>query len=103
MSRGAGTIMGAACAGTSEAARLIEASDGGLVIPPGDDAALADVILRVKAGAVDAEAHRAKARRFAVRMFDRAAVYGQVCERLWHHGNGGPVAARSSLDQEAME
>ncbi len=79
---GAGAMIVAACAADSETAALIKASDGGLLIPAGDDAALVDVIRRVRARALDTEGFRRRARAFALRYFDRANVYGPLVEAL---------------------
>ena len=77
---GAGAMVVAACAPESETARLIGASDGGLLVPAGDDAALASVIRRIRAGEVPTAAYRRRAREFALRYFDRRAVYGPLAD-----------------------
>jgi colanic acid biosynthesis glycosyl transferase WcaI len=79
---GAGAMVIAACAPESEAADLVRASNGGVLIAPGDDAALADVICRIRAGHVDTEAYRRRGREFALRHFDRSAVYGPLADEL---------------------
>ncbi len=71
-----------ACHPNSEAAKVLSASRAGVVIPPGDDAALARVILAIRCGDIDVEAYRRRARDYAVRHHDREAVYGQLVEEL---------------------
>jgi colanic acid biosynthesis glycosyl transferase WcaI len=78
---GAGAMVVAACAVDSEAARLIRANDGGVWVPASDDAALVDAIERVRGGAVDVAGCRRRAREFALRAFDRAAVYGPIARQ----------------------
>lgn len=77
---GAGAMIVAACAPGSETARLIGESDGGLVIRASDDEALVRVIQQVRSGEVDVAQHRRRAREFAVRRFDRRAVYGPLVQ-----------------------
>lgn len=77
---GAGAMVVAACAPGSETAYLIEVSNGGLLIPAGDDGALVEVMRRIRAGAVDVDGYRKRARKFALRHFDRSAVYGPLAE-----------------------
>jgi len=79
---GAGAMIVAACAPDSETAGLIRGSESGLVIPPGDDAALVDVIERVRARAVDTDAFRRRAREFALQNFLRAKVYSPLVRAL---------------------
>jgi len=81
-SLGAGAMVIAACAATSEAAWLLRTSDGGIIVPPGDDRALAEQIQRVRSGEVDVARCRRDARSFALRAFERQAVYGPVVDEL---------------------
>ena len=78
----AGSMIVAACAPGSEAARLIMASGGGLVIPPSDEGALVDVIHAVQCGAVDSQAFRKKARDYAIKAFGRDEVFGRIVREL---------------------
>jgi hypothetical protein len=70
----------AACARDSETARLLAESGSGVLIPASDDEEFVRVIRRLRAGEVDAAAHRRRARAFAVQHFDRATVYGPLVE-----------------------
>jgi putative colanic acid biosynthesis glycosyltransferase WcaI len=79
---GAGAMIVAACADESETARLIRASEGGVVVAAGDDAALARTILAVRDGGVDTAGYRARARAYAVSRFDRDAVYGPLAAEV---------------------
>ncbi|HUL03243.1 MAG TPA: glycosyltransferase family 4 protein [Gemmatimonadales bacterium] len=79
---GAGAMVVAACDAASETARLVTESGGGLVIPPSDEAALVDAIGRIRRGEVDVASHRARARAFALRTFDRDAVYGPLAREI---------------------
>jgi hypothetical protein len=79
---GAGAMTVAACAEDSEAARLVRESGGGVRISASDDAALVDVIARVRGGAIDTAACRAAARAYALRTFDRDTVYGAIVREL---------------------
>jgi colanic acid biosynthesis glycosyl transferase WcaI len=75
---GAGSMIVAACASQSETAALIRESEGGIVVPASDDERLAETILSVKQGVVDTRSLRRNARAYAVRTFDRRAVYGKL-------------------------
>jgi len=86
---GAGALIVAACAPESETARIIAASDGGIVIPASDDAALVEEIKRIRRGQVPVAAYRERARRFALERFGREAVYGPI--------TGEMVGSRSSV------
>jgi putative colanic acid biosynthesis glycosyltransferase WcaI len=77
---GAGAMIVAACAPDSETARIIDESDGGLLIPASDDHALVRAIQRVRAGEVDVAGHRRRAREFALERFDRRVVYGPLVQ-----------------------
>ena len=79
---GAGAMILAACARDSETARIVEESHGGIVVPAGDDDVLAREIERVRAGAINISGFRARAREYAVRVFDRDAVYGPVLDSI---------------------
>ena len=72
---GAGAMIVAACAEGSEAARLIGACDGGLVVAPSDDVALTNAILCIKRGTLDVSLHRQRARTFAISAFDRRSAF----------------------------
>jgi len=81
---GAGAMIVAACAAESEAAMLIRASGGGLLVGAGDDAALARAILDIRNGAVDTTGYRARARAYALSRFDRETVYGPLAREVAH-------------------
>ena len=89
-SLGAGAMIIAACPAGSETARLLERSAGGITIPAGDDAALAEQIRRLESGAVETSPYRQRARAFAMRVFDRASVYGPLVEELSLADSRGP-------------
>ncbi len=95
---GAGAMIVAACASESETARLVRASEGGIVIPASDDSALAEQIHRIRAGVVDVASYRQRARDFALRSFDRDTVYAGVVDELF--GQDG-ASARSGLAASA--
>jgi colanic acid biosynthesis glycosyl transferase WcaI len=78
----AGAMIVAACAPESETARVVRESGGGLLVPASDDATLADTLLRIKQGDVDAVGCRERARAYALQHFDREAVYGPIADRL---------------------
>jgi len=75
---GAGAMIVGACAPESETARLIGESGGGLLVPASDDEALAATIQRLRSRQVDTARLRRQAREFAVRRFDRNAIYGAL-------------------------
>jgi colanic acid biosynthesis glycosyl transferase WcaI len=77
-----GAMIVAACSSDSETARLVRESGGGIVIGPGDDAALVGVIDLLRGGAFNVVGCREKARGFACTAFDRKAVYGRVVSQL---------------------
>jgi colanic acid biosynthesis glycosyl transferase WcaI len=79
---GSGAMVVAACAGESEAAAIVADSGGGIVIPAGDDAALAERICSIRDGSVDTRGYRMRAREYALRVFDRDAVYGPLADEL---------------------
>lgn len=74
---GAGAMIVAACAESSETASIVRKSRGGVVIPASDDAALCDTLLRLRNGDIDVERCRTSAREYAMANFDRDVVYGQ--------------------------
>jgi len=78
---GAGAMVVAACAPLSETARLIRESKGGVWVPASDDLEFARALERIRRGDVDVQACRRNGREFAVRMFDRNVVYGQLLRR----------------------
>jgi len=71
----AGAMIVAACPERSETARLLDASGGGVRIPAGDEARLADAIRELANGATGTSEHRRRVRAFALRCFDRRTVY----------------------------
>jgi colanic acid biosynthesis glycosyl transferase WcaI len=75
---GAGAMIVAACAPESETASLLRDSEGGVWIPASDDQALVRAITRIRAGEVNVASCRRRAREFALRVFDRSAVYGSI-------------------------
>lgn len=77
---GAGATIIAACPDTSETARIIYESGGGLVVPPSDDGALYRAIEKIRTWEVNATPMRRRAREFALRRFERDAVYGPIVE-----------------------
>lgn len=79
---GAGAMVVAACDPASETARVVSESGGGLLIPPSDDGAFAEAIARIRGGGVDVPAHRARARAYALRTFERDAVYGPLAREI---------------------
>lgn len=79
---GAGAMVVAPCAADSETARLVHESGGGIVTPPGDDARLAEVLLQVRAGQVNVDDLRHRARQYAVEHFGREGVYGPIADQL---------------------
>ena len=81
-SMGAGAMIVAACSLQSEAAALLRASGGGVIVPAGDDLSLSSVILRVSEGSIDVAAARRLVRQFAMDHFNREAVYGPIAKRL---------------------
>jgi colanic acid biosynthesis glycosyl transferase WcaI len=74
-SMGAAAMIVAACHHESETAILLRASRGGLIIPSGDDEALAKTITDARDGLYDTDAFRENARSYACNYFDRALVY----------------------------
>jgi hypothetical protein len=79
---GAGAMILAACARDSETARIVDESHGGILVPAGDDDALAKEIQQIRAGVVNISGYRARAREYALRVFDRDAVYGPVLDSI---------------------
>jgi len=75
---GAGAMIVAACAQTSETATLIRESQGGVWIPASDDAALVRAIRSIRAGDIDVASCRRRARAFALRCYDRETVYSAL-------------------------
>jgi colanic acid biosynthesis glycosyl transferase WcaI len=73
---GAGAMIVAACAPNSETARLVRRSAGGLVVPASDAGALAEVILALRNGEIDASVYRDAARAYCLAHFERSATYG---------------------------
>lgn len=78
----AGAMVVVAAARESETAALVRASEAGIVVPASDDEALANVILAVRRGECEVAQHRARAREFASRTFEREAVYGPLAQEL---------------------
>ena len=102
-SLGAGAMIIAACPGGSETARLMEQSAGGITVPAGDDAALADQIRRLHRGAVDSREYRERAPRFALQTFDRHSVYGPLVEELLRVPGSGQARRTGSLMERAWQ
>src|SRR5438309_9018613 len=75
---GAGAMVVAACAPLSETASLMRASRGGVLVPASDDLELGHALQRIRSGHVDVEVCRRNGRQYAVRTFDRIAVYGPL-------------------------
>ena len=82
----AGAMIIAACPVNSETAKLLRASGGGLIVPAGDDFALAQAIEQVVNGRVDVAVHRSRVQEYAANNFSRDAVYGPIAHRLTHAG-----------------
>lgn len=78
----AGAMVVAACDAESETARMVTESGGGIVVPAGDERALVEGILSIRDGHVDVRACRDNARRYALKRFDRRAVYGPLAASL---------------------
>lgn len=78
----AGAMIVAAAHPDSETARIVRDSGGGVVVPPSDAGALAELLLRIRRGDVDTEACRGCARAYALRHFDRRQVYGPITLEL---------------------
>jgi colanic acid biosynthesis glycosyl transferase WcaI len=83
----AGSMVIAACAEESEAARMVRQSCGGVVIPASDEKALVAAIRDIRDGRVDVDQCRSRARRFAVDTFGRDNVYGRIAEQLRSDGS----------------
>jgi len=75
---GAGSMIVAACAEGSETERLIRESGGGIWIRASDDEGLVREIRRIQRREVNVDGFRSRAREFALREFDREAVYGPL-------------------------
>lgn len=91
---GAGSMIVAACASQSETATLIRQSEGGIVVPASDDERLVETILSVKQGVIETHSLRQNARAYAVRVFERGAVYGKLISEDF--GYNPPSSARPS-------
>jgi colanic acid biosynthesis glycosyl transferase WcaI len=81
-SLGAGAMVVAACAAESETAKIVRESNGGIVIPAGDDEQFARVILQLRRGERPIEQFRRNARAYAIDRFDRDRVYGQILNQI---------------------
>ena len=75
-----GRLIVAACPPGSECERILKESDGGIVIPAEDERAFIQAINRVRRGEVDIAEYRRRAREYALRTFDRTAVYGPILQ-----------------------
>ncbi len=62
--------------------QVIEAAGGGIFVPPGDDAALADAVLRLSQDRRSAQKMGLAARAYVVEHFDRHQQAGQLVELL---------------------
>jgi len=91
---GAGAMVVAACAPLSETARLMRESRGGVWTPASDDLELARALQRIRGGEIDVQACRRNGREFAVRTFDRTAVYGPLSKGHLAHSRR-PDAVRA--------
>lgn len=78
-----------------QARRLVEASGGGLYVPPGDAAALAAAVRRAASGSVDLEAMGRRGREYVLRHYDRRVLARRYMAILRRVANGGeaPVGA----------
>jgi colanic acid biosynthesis glycosyl transferase WcaI len=81
---GAGAMIIAACAGSSETTKIMRESGGGIVIPASDDSALSETLEALSTGSIDAASCRKAARAYAVAHFDRNAVYRPRLTSLRH-------------------
>ncbi len=81
-SMAAGAMIVAACPANSETAKVLAASGGGLIVPSGDDEALAAAINDVLTGRVNVGEHRRRVRDYALKHFAREAVYRPIVQRL---------------------
>ena len=79
---GAGAMIVAACSPESEAAALLRASGGGVLVPAGDDLSLSRVIMRMSEGRIDVVTARRRVRQYAADYFSREAVYGSLAKTL---------------------
>ncbi len=79
---GAGAMIVAACSPESETGRIVRESGGGIAIPAGDEARLAAVIESLADGQVDTDALRVSARAYALKNFERNAIYGPQAESI---------------------
>jgi len=93
----AGAMIVGACSKGSEMEQILSESGGGIVIPAEDEQALATVIRQQRTGQIDSTGYRRRARAFALRHFDRQAVYGPVAAALQRRlGGDGNDAPRNS-------
>ena len=74
----AGAFVVAACSSDSETARIVERSQGGIVIPPSDPHAFVRTIHALRSGSINPSAYRARARAHAAQQYDRDKVYGPL-------------------------
>ena len=77
-----GAMIIATCVPESETARILQASGGGLVVPPSDGRSLATAILAVKDGTIDSAAFRVRAQSYARKTFDEELLYGTVSREM---------------------
>jgi colanic acid biosynthesis glycosyl transferase WcaI len=78
-----GAMIIASCAAESETAQIVEASGGGVVVPPSDGHALAAEILKVKNGSIDSAAFRSRAQTYAREHFNEELLYGTLARELF--------------------
>ena len=72
---GAGAMVVASCAESSETANIVVESGGGVTVPAGDEEALSRVILHLKRGELDSHRFREAGRAYAREHFDRSRAY----------------------------
>jgi colanic acid biosynthesis glycosyl transferase WcaI len=89
----AGAMIVATCSSSSETARLLGESESGIVVPPSDEAALVEALLRIRSGNFPVAENRARASRFATLHFDRSAIYARLLKTLSHYGRNLPAAS----------
>jgi len=91
---GAGAMIVAACAESSETATIIRESGGGIVIPASDEAALSETLVALSTGSVGSTSYRTAARSYAVAHFDRNTVYRPRVDALLAEREGTRPAKR---------
>ena len=79
---GAGAAIVAACHPKSEVARMIEESNGGVVIAASQSDALVNAIARFSEHLRDVAARRCNARKYAISRFNRTSVFGNLLRAI---------------------